>query len=509
LVIAGAVTQASPHSLIRNLRKLAASLTGKLVLLVAVFIALPFLLYFQFESGDLKLKALVTRGIEQRNSLIAAALKPVLDQANGMPSQGLAGELARYGQDGTHLKLLFRRPTGDDGFYYVASFPPATSSRLDQELRQLARKGMLPQLARGCRSGSPAEHVEVDHLGQTLTSVVPVRTAQGCWALVISHSTAEFLDTSIGKPYWQSPEVSVAAMIYLALALITLLTSLSVWRSIRTFGSVARQIRRGRDRGQTFASRNFVPEFASIAEDFDGLVEALHGAARDLRESAEENAHSFKGPIATIGAAVAALSRSLPAPDDRQRQMLNLIGVSLRRLTALVFASQRIEQLNADLLDAPRTRVNLTSLIAEILLRYSELCISRDIKLARHLDEDVFVRASEEPLAEAIENILENAVSFAPSQSLIDVRLTKKPGTVELIIQDEGPGIDPDKIDHIFERYFSLRPFEGTESAIAGQHAGLGLWIVKRNIEAIGGEVSAINRPGGGLMLCATLPAET
>jgi len=426
-----------------------------------------------------------------------------------MPSSALAAELARYGQDGTQLKLLFRRPSGDDGFYYVASFPPAASSRLDQELHQLARNGMLPHLARGCRSQSPAELSEVDSTDQMLTSVVPVRTPEGCWALVISHSTAEFLNTSIGRPYWQSPEVSVAAMIYLALAVITLATALSVWRSIRSFGSVARQIRRGRDRGQTFASRNFVPEFASIAEDFDGLVEVLHGAARDLRQSAEENAHSFKGPIATIGAALGALSRSLPAPDERQQRMLELIAVSLRRLTALVFASQRIEELNADLLDAPRTRVNLTSLVAEILLRYSELCASRDIKLARHLDENVFIRASEEPLAEAIENILDNAVSFAPSQSLIDVRVTKGPSAVELVIQDEGPGIDPDKIDHIFERYFSLRAFDQNTGASTGQHAGLGLWIVKRNIESIGGEVRAVNRPAGGLMICATLPAES
>lgn len=513
MVIAGAVRRRLPSRLLRNLRTLAASLTGKLVLLVAVFIALPIFLYFQMESGDLKLKALVTKGIEQRNTLIAAALTPVLEEAKGMPTPALKRELARRAEDGTHLKLLFRRPvpTGDADFYYVASVPPSEPARSDREFERLKQHAMLPRLARGCSDPQGgAEHSEVDSKEEMLTSVVPVQTGAGCWALVISHSTAEFLDTSIGRPYWQSPEVSFAAMIYLALAFIMLLTALSVWRSIRTFGSVARQIRRGRDRGQTFASRNVVPEFASIAEDFDGLVEALHGAARDLRQSAEENAHSFKGPIATIGAALGALARSLPAPDQRQQQILNLINGSLRRLTALVFASQRIEELNADLLDAPRTRVNLTALIADVLLRYAELCANREIKLARHLDEDVFVRASEEPLAEAIENILDNAVSFAPPQSLIDIRLSKRPGAVELVVQDEGPGIEPDKIDHVFERYFSLRAVEEGETRTASfsAHAGLGLWIVKRNIEAIGGEVRALNRSAGGLMICASLPAE-
>jgi len=482
--------------------------------LVGIFIALPFLVYFQFESGDLKLRALVNRGIAQRNWLIASALKPVLDQPGGLPNPALKSELARYGRDGTRLNLMLQRPAQaqDNGFYYVASYPPVDPSRLDQQLKHFREHGILPQLSQVC-STTGSDHVErtlIDPKEETLTSVIPVRTRGGCWALVISHTTAEFLGTSMARPYWQSPEVSFAAFIYLALELVSSLTALSVWRSIRTFGSVARQIRRGRERGPTFASRNVVPEFASIAEDFDGLVEALHAAARDIRQSAEENAHSFKGPIATIGAALGALTRSLPEPDERQHQILNLIGASLRRLTALVFASQRIDELNADLLDAPRRRVNLTALIADILLRYSELCATRGVKLARHLGEDVYIRASEEPLAEAIENILDNAISFAPPQSLIEVRLARTPSAVQLVVQDEGPGIDPDKIDHVFERYFSLRTFDDDETGRAeAGHAGLGLWIVRRNIEALGGEVRAFNRSGGGLMICARLPPES
>jgi len=81
---------------------------------------------------------------------------------------------------------------------------------------------------------------------------------------------------------------------------------------------------------------------------------------------------------------------------------------------------------------------------------------------------------------------------------------------VQLVVQDEGPGIDPEKIDHVFERYFSLRTFDDEESSRAeAGHAGLGLWIVRRNIEALGGEVRAFNRSGGGLMICARLPPES
>jgi two-component system, OmpR family, sensor histidine kinase ChvG len=185
--------------------------------------------------------------------------------------------------------------------------------------------------------------------------------------------------------------------------------------------------------------------------------------------------------------------------------MLDLIGISLRRLTALVVASQRLETLTADLIESPRTRVNLTQLVAELLMRYGELCSTRELKLARYLDEDIRVLASENPLAEAIENILDNAISFSPAGALIEVRLTRRVGLAELVVLDEGPGIDPDKIDHVFDRYFSLRGFENGERSGAA-HAGLGLWIVRRNIEALGGSVIAANRAGGGLMISASIP---
>jgi two-component system sensor histidine kinase ChvG len=86
------------------------------------------------------------------------------------------------------------------------------------------------------------------------------------------------------------------------------------------------------------------------------------------------------------------------------------------------------------------------------------------------------------------------------------VTLTAGGETVELQIDDEGPGVDPAKIGHMFERYFSSRPRD--DAAADPQpsgHAGLGLWIVRRNVEALGGRVSAVNRIGGGLAVTITL----
>ena len=106
----------------------------------------------------------------------------------------------------------------------------------------------------------------------------------------------------------------------------------------------------------------------------------------------------------------------------------------------------------------------------------------------------------------ALQAVLENAISFSPAGTTVAVSLSASTETVELTVEDEGPGIDVEKIDRVFERYFSLRPDDGIGSDRAVEHSGLGLWIVRRNVEALGGQVSAANRPDGGLSIRMFLP---
>jgi two-component system sensor histidine kinase ChvG len=108
-------------------------------------------------------------------------------------------------------------------------------------------------------------------------------------------------------------------------------------------------------------------------------------------------------------------------------------------------------------------------------------------------------------LETVLQNILENATSFSPRGATIVITLTQNHDTVELQVDDEGPGIAAEKIERVFERYFSSRPNQPSEAG-RPPHSGLGLWIVRRNVEALGGEVRASNRVGGGLAIAVILP---
>jgi len=496
-------------------RRLGASLTLKLIALIAVFVALPIVLYGQFESADTQRRELVSRGIQQRSWLIAQALAPILDRPDGPPHKSLNGELQRFNDGRTLLKVMFR-PTGSGGegnFYYIASTPEARPDQIGTELETLAQRGILAQLAESCAWDKPTDirYRQPDGHEEIMTSILPIQSRWGCWVLISAHPTSEFVNVSIGRSYWQTREIRIAAAIYFAFALLAMLIAVSVWRSLHHFRRVAREIRQGRMTEYSFADRNVVPELTSVAMDFDHLVRDLRNIAHDIRQTAEDNAHSYKGPLSTIQASLEPIKRVLPEDSRRAVRAVSLIEASLSRLNVLVNATQRLDNNTADLIDSPRPPINLTQLVADTLLRYREILSERDIRLVRTLEENVVVRAGLGVVDISFENILDNAISFSPPGSTISVYLFTEAENVHLHLDDEGPGVDQKKIDHIFDRYFSLRPktgrFEVTHSdGVASKNAGLGLWIVRRNIEAIGGSINAVNRIGGGLSVRIILP---
>jgi len=480
--------------------------------LVGIFAALPIVLYGQFESADRQMRDLVTRAIQDRSKLISHALAPVLRKVEAGTSVALNEELAKFTSDGTVLKLMLQpasRPgeqQGTVGFYFVASAPPIRPDEVAPELDELGHRGILKKLGEAGMWDASDEirYKQPNGTVELLTSIIPIKDKNGCWVLTSTHTTSEFLNTSIGRPYWETRAVRVAAAIYLVLAVLAVLAAVSIWLSLRRFRDVANEIGQGRIGDYAFSQRNIVPELSSVAHDFDKLVIDLKRLSHQIRQSAEDNAHSFKTPLAAIQSSLAPVRRAVAMDDQRARRALEIIDSSLKRLLGLVNAAQRFDSNTADLIEAPRVPTNLTQLVGEATLNFREIMASRDIRLIRRLDDAVLVRAGKGMLEIVLQNILENATSFSPRGATIVLTLTQNHDAVELQVDDEGPGIPAEKIDHIFERYFSSRPNRGDGEP--PPHSGLGLWMVRRNVEALGGQVSASNRIGGGLSIAIVLP---
>ncbi len=193
------------------------------MVLVGIFVALPVVLYGQFESADRQMRDLVTRAIQDRSALIAEALAPKLTNGDKSARASLNDDLAKYASDGTILKLMFQpseeRHAGR--FYFVASAPKIRTDEIAAELDELGQRGILQRISDACMwdAANEIRYKQANGAVELLTSIIPIRAADGCWVLTSTHTTSEFLNTSIGRPYWETREIRVAAAIYLVLAM--------------------------------------------------------------------------------------------------------------------------------------------------------------------------------------------------------------------------------------------------------------------------------------------------
>ena len=523
------------------------SVAAKTAMVAIVFFAVPLLLYQQFQDVDQDKRELLLRSLENQGQVIGESLRPQLNEYDGEALRGIAQTLQRLGGvDELKIKLLLRPASADDpgGFYYIASAPGVSGDYLEQERAELVETGVFEKLQDTCAGNRPLAVRYRNPAGEeeVLTSITPVKTDAGCWAVITSHGTNAALGAAIGQPYWQTPEVQAAFVIYVVMAVLVILLFVAVWRALRRFARAARTIRvQGiSEAGPQFARINRVPELKGVAVEFDRMVTTLRNAAHAIRHAAEDNAHAFKTPIATIAQSIEPLRRAA-GDDGRAQRSIELIERSLDRLDALVAAARRMDEATAELMEAPRARLDLPRFVGATLDGYADQAAAKGVRLERRLANRVEVLASEDMLETVLENLLDNAIDFSPTGGRIEVSVGRAQSDAVLSVADAGPGVAPERIQQIFERYVSSRAAHtdsaggddradgvsgddrapGTrhadredadsarlaQSPTAGsQHFGIGLWLVRRNVEAMGGAVTAENADPHGLRITARLP---
>ena len=492
------------------------SLISKFALLLLVFLAVPIILYIQFQEADGDKRVLLLESVREQGRLLAANLRPTLERTDPSPLLTLPEEVKQLATDHTGVKVMFRPDgaTGAENFFLVAVEPAVPPAALQEERNRLVERGVLDNLDGTCRGDVPIAlrypHGQGEEL---LTSITPITTAAGCWVVVTAHSSGAFLGTSIGQPYWKTLEIKSAALIYLVMAAMTTAVFISIWRSLTRFRRLARQIRTGATPVASFEAQNQVPELSVVAGEFDRMTRALQDSADGIMRAAEDNAHAFKTPIAIIRQSLEPLSRIVPEDSARGRRALQILETSVDRLDHLVACARHLDEASAELIDPPRHDVNLSRLVERMLQAYSVSLTSRGVHMVAKLEPGVVVRGSEELLETVIENVVDNALGVSSRGSEIGIQLKTTAGRAEIAVRDQGPGVPTTYLERIFERYVSIRPTtlenEGPGSEVAepsGPHLGIGLWIVRRNLTAIGGDVRAENRSRQGLAIFMRLP---
>ncbi|MDF1719595.1 MAG: HAMP domain-containing sensor histidine kinase [Minwuia sp.] len=479
------------------------SLWMRLVMLSAILAIVPAIIYLQLQEADSERRDLLRNAVAEQGILIATAIADALDPAR-LPE--LQGVLERFDQSGNGIRVLFR-PEGDSGgFFFVGAWPPISEEAFDGEKERLLATGALSILQNNCAwvgsTGSVYETVAGSR--RAIASVTPVRKLSGCWVIVTTKAEVNRLGAADDVPYWQSPEMLVSAGIYLLMVLAVFGLFLSVRRNLRRFARLARATGQGGGRRTSFRQSNRLPELDDVAGSFDDMVGSLRRSADQLRTSAEENAHALKTPVGVIAQALEPLRRAIPEDRSGARSSIDRIDRAVERLDGLIGAIRKSEEAAAALISPAREKLDLADLVSRVVEGFREIAEETGTSLMLQRAGETDVLGNEELLTVAIENPLENALSLLSRgrRIVVDVRPSAR-RMVEVRISDNGPGIPEDRLEFIFLRHVSIREETGGDAG----HDGLGLWLTRRNVEALGGTVTAELNRDDGLSIVLRLPA--
>jgi len=210
--------------------------------------------------------------------------------------------------------------------------------------------------------------------------------------------------------------------------------------------------------------------------------------------------HDLRTPLASIRAVASDLRAGADHAPPVRQELLGLVCDEAERLDRIVANLLSLSRIEAGAFQPDRQAVDLDELVRDVTKRLGRLFDG--VRLDCQVDGTLpLVDIDYVQVDQVLSNLLENAARFAPVGSTVHLAATAEPGSVpdlvQVTISDEGPGIDHEQLEHIFEPLQTGR---------ASSSSGVGLALCKAVVEAHGGMIEATNNPDGGARLRFTIP---
>ncbi|GAA3886942.1 stimulus-sensing domain-containing protein [Sphingomonas limnosediminicola] len=284
--------------------------------------------------------------------------------------------------------------------------------------------------------------------------------------------------------------IAMAGVIILS-ALLSIFLARTIVRPMRRLAIAAHRVRLGRSREVR------VPRLPSRSDEIGLLARAVSDMSQSLRQRidnmeafAADVTHELKNPLASLRSAVEGLERV--EGDDLRERLMFIAREDVRRLDRLINDISEAARTDAELARATFDRVDLGPLIEQLVHSWEARRETGDARIAfaRPRKDTAAVMGKPDRLARAINNIIDNAISFSPPGGLVEIAAARVGDEVRIRIEDEGPGVPPEAREAIFNRFHSVRP----EGEAFGRHSGLGLAIARAIVEGHDGEIDVQDR---------------
>ena len=343
--------------------------------------------------------------------------------------------------------------------------------------------------------GGRGSLVRRNEVGETTVSVaVPIQRSGAVRGALMLSTQGDSIDRVIASERFGLLQVFIVAAV--VMVVLSMLLAGAIAGPVRRLAEAAEKVRMG------IKTREEIPDFTSRTDE----IGHLSGALRDMTQAlyrridaiesfAADVSHELKNPLTSLRSAVETLP--LAKSDDSRSRLMAIIQHDVRRLDRLISDIADASRLDAELARAEARRVDLRKLLTTVVSvanerkRPKDCLIQLDIEAPANEESSFAIIGHDSRLGQVVNNLLDNARSFSPRQAKVRVALRRVRGDVELICEDEGPGIPEHALERIFERFYTDRPEQGF-----GQNSGLGLSISRQIVQAHRGSIRAENRPG-------------
>jgi two-component system sensor histidine kinase ChvG len=386
-------------------------------------------------------------------------------------------------ENDTLLVSLARRLYDD----VVALIPRGKPLPLYQERAQ-QRASDYPEALQAL-DGEPASALRVDHNGDLLLSVaVPVqRYVQVLGTLMLS-AGGDSIDAAVRD--FRFSILKVFGVAFAITVLLSLYLAGTIARPLHRLAEAADRVRRGQGR------QTEIPDFSRRGDEIGDLSGALREMTQALwarmdaiEHFAADVAHEIKNPLSSLRSAVETVAR-IEDP-ERQRRLMAIILDDVQRLDRLITDISDASRVDAEMSRMEKEPVDVARLLRTLVEIHEATAKPETPRLIVDAPSGraLMVAANEGRLVQVLRNLLANAMSFSPPGGAIILLARREGRRIRLSVTDQGPGVPPDKLDAIFDRFYTERPV----GEKFGTHSGLGLSISRQIVEAHGGRLFAEN----------------
>ncbi|WP_181700618.1 sensor histidine kinase [Chthonobacter albigriseus] len=341
--------------------------------------------------------------------------------------------------------------------------------------------------------GSPGTVVRVNERGEMIVSVaVPIQRFRAVVGSLLLSTQGGDIDAIVEAERLAIMRVFLVAAV--TTALLSILLAGTIAAPLRRLSAAADRVRRG------VKNREAIPDFPGredeighLARSFRDMTNALFNRMDAIESFAADVSHELKNPLTSLRSAVETLP--LAKTDESRARLMAVIQHDVKRLDRLITDISDASRLDAELAREDATPVDVGKLLASVVSIAREVGKRTQVKVEFTLIPDperphLIALGHESRIGQVVNNLIDNARSFSPVDGTVRVTAERDEDTIVITVDDDGPGIRPDALERIFERFYTDRP----EGEGFGNNSGLGLSISKQIVEAHRGTITAENR---------------